>query len=185
MIEALAEGGSCTNRKEGFACRFPFSVQTEKGSAASVLDAKIAKDRRGRLRSCAAHSGSRREPGVPSPGEAGAIVGQELHRIEIFGELDSSARRRWSRATSPPHRSSRVQNQSDDHAFGSGADRILRDSSIRSRTDARRPSAAVSCRSGTSGGGGGGGEPRMVSSTHLPRSTGDVRLDTRISARCA
>ena len=35
---------------------------------------------------------------------------------------------------------------------------------------------ALSLSAGTSGGGGGGGVPRMFSSSHLPRRTGDVRL---------
>ena len=57
--------------------------------------------------------------------------------------------------------------------------------SIRSRVVSERPSmtVAVSSRSGTAGGGGGGGTPRTTSITHLPRSTGDVRLAIDVSMR--
>ena len=40
-----------------------------------------------------------------------------------------------------------------------------------------------SFRSGTSGGGCGGGVPRRLSSTHLPRKTGDVRLAYEVTVR--
>src|SRR5215211_3193745 len=55
---------------------------------------------------------------------------------------------------------------------------FFRCSSIRSRVVRNLPSfaPAVSSRSGTPGGGGGGGVPSSTSITHLPRSTGDVRL---------
>ena len=36
---------------------------------------------------------------------------------------------------------------------------------------------------GTFGGGGGGGVPKMFSSTHLPRITGDVRVAYAVTAR--
>src|SRR5262245_37834902 len=48
--------------------------------------------------------------------------------------------------------------------------------SNRSRPEAGWPPAPSSGRLGTLGGGGGGGAPKRVSSTHLPRNTGDVRL---------
>ena len=41
----------------------------------------------------------------------------------------------------------------------------------------------LSLSGGTFGGGGGGGIPRMFSSTHLPRCTGDVRLAYDVTAR--
>jgi hypothetical protein len=55
---------------------------------------------------------------------------------------------------------------------------LVRWISIRSRVVSSRPSfaAAAASRSGTSGGGGGGGVPSSTSITHLPRSTGEVRL---------
>ena len=53
---------------------------------------------------------------------------------------------------------------------------FCRCASSRSRTDCRWPSAPLSLSAGTSGGGGGGGVPRMFSSSHLPRRTGDVRF---------
>ncbi len=53
---------------------------------------------------------------------------------------------------------------------------LLRWSSMRSRTEAGFPLSPVSRSAGTSGGGGGGGAPRTFSSSHLPRSTGDVRV---------
>ncbi len=54
-----------------------------------------------------------------------------------------------------------------------------------SATDSSRPSFAspVASRSGTSAGGGGGGLPSSTSITHLPRSTGDVRLPCEVSVR--
>src|SRR5687767_6263072 len=47
--------------------------------------------------------------------------------------------------------------------------------SRRSRSETVDPSFDSS-RTGTSGGGGGGAEPRRFSSTHLPRTGGDVRV---------
>ena len=52
---------------------------------------------------------------------------------------------------------------------------LLRCASICCRSDAVSP-IAVSSRSGTSAGGAGGGASSRLSSTHLPRSTGDVRV---------
>src|SRR5258705_245649 len=52
---------------------------------------------------------------------------------------------------------------------------FLRCSSNCSRIEDDKPILASS-RFGTSGGGGGGGAPTRFSSTHFPRSTGDVRL---------
>src|SRR6267378_2541089 len=52
---------------------------------------------------------------------------------------------------------------------------FLRCCSSCSRIDEDKP-ILVSSRFGTSGGGGGGGAPTRFSSTHFPRSTGDVRL---------
>ena len=47
----------------------------------------------------------------------------------------------------------------------------------------------VSCLSsgsaGTSGGGGGGGVPRICSSTHLPRLTGEVRVGFEVKVKHA
>ena len=59
---------------------------------------------------------------------------------------------------------------------------FLRCDSMRSRVVSIRPSFAspVASRSGTSGGGGGGGVPSSTSITHLPRSTGEVRLASEV-----
>src|SRR3989442_8367729 len=60
---------------------------------------------------------------------------------------------------------------------------FFRCSSSRSRPEAGWPPAPVSGRLGTLGGGGGGGAPRRVSSTHLPRNTGEVRLGYDVTVR--
>ena len=54
--------------------------------------------------------------------------------------------------------------------------------SIRSRVVSSLPSLAspVSSSAGTLGGGGGGGVPSSTSITHLPRSTGEVRLASEV-----
>src|SRR6266850_5114821 len=59
---------------------------------------------------------------------------------------------------------------------------LLRCASNRWRTDVGLPVSLRSGKGGTSGGGGGGGEPRSVSSTHFPRSTGDVRFGYDVTA---
>ena len=53
---------------------------------------------------------------------------------------------------------------------------FFRCASSRSRTEARVPPSPRSGRADTSAGGGGGGVPKMFSSSHFPRSTGEVRL---------
>src|SRR5256885_14277972 len=60
---------------------------------------------------------------------------------------------------------------------------FFRCSSSRSRPEAGWPPAPVSGRLGTLGGGGGGGAPRRVSSTHLPRNTGEGRLGYDLTGR--
>ena len=52
---------------------------------------------------------------------------------------------------------------------------FFRCSARRSRIDTSVP-ISLSLNAGTSGGGGGGGVPRRFSSTHLPRTGGDVRV---------
>ena len=54
---------------------------------------------------------------------------------------------------------------------------------MRSRMVGTESSLLASCNGGTPGGGGGGGVPIMFSSTHLPRSTGDVRLAYEVASR--
>ena len=65
------------------------------------------------------------------------------------------------------------------------AHRILRDAAraARAPSAAPLPSAPSSSRAGTLGGGGGGGAPRRFSSSHLPRSTGEVRLGYDVTVR--
>ena len=60
---------------------------------------------------------------------------------------------------------------------------LLRCSSIRSRTDVGLSDSSFSLRAGTSGGGAGGGAPSMFSSSHLPRTTGDVRVAYEVTVR--
>ena len=55
-------------------------------------------------------------------------------------------------------------------------DGFSRCSTIASRIDTGSPSSFSSASAGMSGGGSGGGAPSRFSSTHLPRSTGDVRF---------
>ena len=63
---------------------------------------------------------------------------------------------------------------------------FLRCCSSRSRTDSGLAVlAAFLAARGTSGGGGGGGVPRMFSSSHLPRSTGDVRFGYDVTSGAA
>src|SRR5204863_3998535 len=56
---------------------------------------------------------------------------------------------------------------------------------IASRIVSGAPPAASSSvfRAGTSGGGGGGGEASRLSSTYLPRSTGEVRVEYDVTVR--
>src|SRR5262245_36090006 len=55
---------------------------------------------------------------------------------------------------------------------------LLRCFSMRSRTDeGGAPPSPFSVNAGTFGGGAGGGEPRMLVSSHFPRTTGDVRVE--------
>ena len=58
---------------------------------------------------------------------------------------------------------------------------LRRCSSIRSRIE--RAFAGVSSSGGTFAGASGGGVPRILVSTYLPRSTGEVRLFCDVSAR--
>ena len=60
---------------------------------------------------------------------------------------------------------------------------LLRCCSIRSRTDAGFPPSPFSGSAGTSGGGAGGGAPRMFSSSHFPRTTGEVRVAYDVTVR--
>jgi hypothetical protein len=59
---------------------------------------------------------------------------------------------------------------------------FLRCCSIRSRTVRMRPpsDSGVSSSAGMLGGGAGGGVPSSTSITHLPRSTGEVRLASEV-----
>ena len=57
--------------------------------------------------------------------------------------------------------------------------------SMRSRTDFGLAAPASSSNGGTTSGGGGGGVPSTFSSTHLPRSTGDVRWACEVTSRIA
>ena len=52
-----------------------------------------------------------------------------------------------------------------------------------SRTDAAFPPSARWGSAGTLGGGGGGGVPRRLVSSHLPRSTGEVRVGMDVASR--
>ena len=54
---------------------------------------------------------------------------------------------------------------------------------IRSRIDERLATRRCPADGGTFGGGGGGGMPRRLSSTHLPRSTGEVRFAYDVTVR--
>src|SRR5262245_11126955 len=63
---------------------------------------------------------------------------------------------------------------------------LARCCSIFCRTVRRVKSVSLlSGNGGTLGGGGGGGAPITFSSTHLPRSTGDVRLGSDVTIRIA
>ncbi len=55
--------------------------------------------------------------------------------------------------------------------------------SSRSRTDRGAPSSPAVGRLGTSGGGGEGGVPRKFSSSHTPRTTGEVRFAYEVMVR--
>ena len=59
---------------------------------------------------------------------------------------------------------------------------LLLCSAIRLRT-VRLPSTVLSLSAGTSGSGGGGGTPIRLSSTHLPRTTGEVLVAYEVTVR--
>ena len=56
---------------------------------------------------------------------------------------------------------------------------------MRSRTLFGLAAPASSSNGGTTSGGGGGGVPSTFSSTHLPRSTGEVRWACEVTSRMA
>ena len=65
-----------------------------------------------------------------------------------------------------------------------GADRVGPVALERRTADSRAPSSSSGLSVvSTFGGGGGTGAPRMLSSTHLPRSTGDVRVACDVTVR--
>ena len=94
-----------------------------------------------------------------------------------------SAAHRLTCATCRAHRSSRARSRADPSARGTPRTT----GSCGALPSARGSSAAAvgapSWSDGTSGGGGGGGAPRMLSSSHRPRSTGDVRLGYDVTVR--
>ena len=123
------------------------------------------------VRSAAALS----RPRAPSTTRA---VGQHAGRLDRRARLACHA-------TGRRRRTSRARSRSDPSARGSSRTAgSARCAASASRIDSFCPSATVSATSaGTSGGGGGGGDASRLSSTNLPRSTGDVRVGYDVTVR--
>ncbi len=95
-----------------------------------------------------------------------------------------SARRRRACATCRWRRSSRARARADPSARGSSRTPDSRDAARAARgPDGAAAGSSLSSAPGTFGGGGGGGVPSRFSSTHLPRSVGDVRFGYDVTVR--
>ena len=94
-----------------------------------------------------------------------------------------SARRLRPCASGRPRRSSRARSRPDPSGCGTRRRRRWSGARPAARAPTRLPSTVLSLSAGTFGSGGGGGMPSRLSRTHLPRSTGDVRVAYEVTVR--
>ena len=142
--------------------------------------ARRRRRRRGRARrsaasrpSCATNSSRRAEQDLL---QLLGTLGTSCHRAAIPTRRSACLPRSLP-ATCRSRRSSRARSRAGPCAHGSSRTR----DSCGAAPSARGPTAAsrvssLSASAGTLGGGGGGGAPSTFSSSHLPRSTGEVRV---------
>ena len=123
------------------------------------------------------NSSGRRRSAVSSPSTSANLLPSGRPPDASIGVPPSAVRRRPTASnfsSESPTGSIRLW-----HAAQTG---LLRCSASRSRTDSL-PSTVLSFSAGTSGSGGGGGTPSRLSSTHLPRRTGEVRVAYDVTVR--